>query len=258
MKKLLLYLIQKFDLIYSIRIVNIENKLYLSKNWKKYNELNIDHKDNNIIKEFNKNGFYNFGKVFSNQECQNFIENLNNKEFYSSQQPLQSDGKKYKFNLKSNKYNFNYLCFLPETFFSNITIQQFLSKNYNLFRDILGFEYQVYSALTWINFPSKKKHYVQYPHRDYDDFKFLTVVINWVNTNKNNGATLYYKGSHKKNNSDNEIYLEGERGSIFIVDNYGIHSGTLPIDKERVTTWIRLGKINNPASIQDGYVTTPM
>ena len=94
MKKLLLYLIQKFDLIYSIRIVNIENKLYLSKNWKKYNELNIDHKDNNIIKEFNKNGFYNFGKVFSNQECQNFIENLNNKEFYSSQQPLQSDGKK--------------------------------------------------------------------------------------------------------------------------------------------------------------------
>ena len=73
MKKLLLYLIQKFDLIYSIRIVNIENKLSLSKNWKKYNELNIDHKDNNIIKEFNKNGFYNFGKVFSNQECQNFI-----------------------------------------------------------------------------------------------------------------------------------------------------------------------------------------
>lgn len=258
LNSLLLYLIQRFNLIYSIRNISIKNKLYLSKNWNKYNQLNFQ-KDNkeNIIKEFEENGVYNFGKVFSDEVCENFIKNLDNKEFYNSQQPLQSDGGKNIFELKDNNYNFNYFCFLPEVFFLNQNIQLFLKNNKNLFRKILGFNYQVYSALTWINLPTKKRHYVQFPHRDYDDFKFLTVIINWTDLTKDNGATLYYKGSHRNNDLSKKIYLEGKRGSIFIADNYGVHSGTLPKDNRRISTWIRLGKINNPASIQDGFATTP-
>lgn len=258
LNKLLLSLIQKYDLIYSIRHINLENKLYLAKNWKKYNQFNLNNEDNKIANEFDQNGFYNFGKVFSDEDCKNFIKTLDNQDFYNSQQPLQSDGEKNKFCLKINNYNFNYFCFLPEAFFFNKNIQQFLKNNQTLFRDILGFEYQVYSALTWINLPSKKKHYVQYPHRDYDDYKFLTIIINWTDLTKNNGATLYYKGSHKNNDLSNEIYLEGKRGTVFIADNYGVHSGSLPTDNQRISTWIRLGKINNPASIQDGFATTPI
>ena len=65
------------------------------------------------------------------------------------------------------------------------------------------------------------------------------------------------KKSHKNESSTEEFYLEGERGTIFITDNYGIHSGMIPKDSIRVSTWIRLGKLNNPASIQDGFATTP-
>ena len=54
-----------------------------------------------------------------------------------------------------------------------------------------------------------------------------------------------------------KVHLEGERGTVFLVDNYGLHSGNLPEKSPRITSWLRLGKLENPASIQDGFVTTP-
>ena len=114
---------------------------------------------------------------------------------------MQSDGKEYNFNIDNYelKYNYSYFCFLPESFINIDIIQDFIKMNKTLFQNLLKFEYQIYSALTWVNLPSNKKHYVQYPHRDFDDYKFLTIIINWTDTTKDNGATLYFKGSHKNN-----------------------------------------------------------
>ena len=82
-----------------------------------------------------------------------------------------------------------------------VFLKRFLnSKNLkDILISYLKFKPEIYSALTWINFPSKEKHYTSRVHRDYDDFKFLIIVILWADVTKQNGPTLYYTMSHTKN-----------------------------------------------------------
>ena len=259
LNELVIKLIKKYNLIFSIRSISLKNKYIISKTWVKYNKYNLEH-DNELIREFREKGYCCLGKIFTDQQCHNFVNNLNNKYFYNSQQPLQSDGKLYFFNNKNfkEKYNFNYFCFTQDNLANSKEIQNFLDEKKNLFRSILNFDYEVYSSLTWVNLPTKKRHYVQKWHRDYDDFKFLTVIINWSDIDINNGATKYIEGSHNNAKTNGkEINFQGKKGTVFLVDNYGLHSGTLPRDSVRITSWLRLGKLENPASIQDGFATTP-
>ncbi len=259
LNNLVVKLVIKYNLIYSIRSVSLKNKDIISKTWKKYNQYNVQ-TDSKLIQEFREKGYCCLGKIFTDQQCFNFVKSLNNKYFYNSQQPLQSDGELYFFDDKNfkEKYNFNYFCFNQENFINFDEIKNFLQDKDSLFKSILNFDYKIYSALTWINLPTKKKHYVQEWHRDYDDFKFLTIIINWSDINLNNGATKYIEGSHKREARDGKkVHLEGKRGTVFLVDNYGLHSGNLPKESVRITSWLRLGKLENPASIQDGFVTTP-
>jgi hypothetical protein len=259
---LLIKLIKKYNLIYSIRSISIKNKVILTNNWSKYNFQKKLIQTNPMVEEYKKRGFLYLGKIFNKNDCREFIKNLNGKYFYNSQQPLQSDGNKYKLDIYKfrHKTNYNYLCFLPESFMCFKKINIFLKKNKNLFYSLLGFKSKIYSALTWINLPTKRKHYVQYLHRDFDDYKFLTIIINWTKVTKNNGATMYIEGSHIKElnkKDENKKYFEGEEGSVYLANNYGCHSGTLPKNGCRISTWIRLGHLENAASIQDGFATTP-
>ena len=257
--KLLVHLIKKYNLIYSIKSVSIQNKILLEKTWSKYNQINeVSVENKKIIDELNKKGYSYLGKIFSNEECEEFKHSLKGKYFFNSQQPLQSDGKKYLYNADIKEHDFSYACFLPSDFINFNSLQIFLDKNKKLFREYLRFEPQIYSSLTWINSQSKEDHYVHKLHRDYDDYKFLTIIVNWTRSSKENGATRYLEGTHKSNiNHGNEVYFDGDEGSVYIANLYGLHSGTPVKGNNRISTWIRLGHLINPGSLQDGLVTAP-
>ena len=90
-------------------------------------------------------------------------------------------------------------------------------------------------------------------HRDFDDFKFLGLIVYWNKITKRNGALCFQKGSHKEEkNNQKHVYLEGEKGEAFLVDLYGLHSGSKVTDSERYTTFFRFGNKFNYASVVDG------
>ena len=73
---------------------------------------------------------------------------------------------------------------------------------------------------------------------------------------KKNGATSFVSGSHKFNNKNKIKFLTGKAGSAFLIDSYGLHSGTKLLKGERFSTWIRFGRKFNAATIQDGRTTS--
>ena len=263
-KKMILNLIDSENLYFSIRSANLSQKNFISNNAKKFNQ------KKNLSREISKlrnYGYLYLGKIFSRSDCNKFINSLENKKFYNSQTPLQSDCKLRFFskkNLANNK--FAYCTFLPSEFFSFRKLMNFLNSKIlsDYINSYFNFKSSIYSALTWVNMPSINKHYVHSLHRDYDDFKFLVLIINWTAVTKNTGATRFIKKTHILNLDaekikKNTIYLGGKQGSAYLVDTFGLHSGT-PLrrkNKVKVSTWIRFGKLINAASIQDGFVTTP-
>lgn len=58
-------------------------------------------------------------------------------------------------------------------------------------------------------------------------------------------------GSHLNHVGTDGIYLEGNAGSVFAVDTYGLHAGNKLIESNRLVTWIRYGRIPNVAYICD-------
>ena len=90
-------------------------------------------------------------------------------------------------------------------------------------------------------------------HRDFDDFRFLTIFISWTKTTKEDGATLYAPGTHKSSESSkNMIPLCAEAGEIFALDTFGFHAGNSSVLSPRLTSWIRYGNPINLATIQNG------
>jgi len=257
LKKLILYLIKKLNLYFSIRYLNLKNKIFVSENLPELNssvKYKLDNVSKNKLKFLKKNGYLYLGKIFSKNDCKNFIKNLENKYYFNSQQPLQSNGELYKFRLKS-KINYDYLTFLPSSFLTKNILSKTLEQK-KIITSYLNFEPKIYSALTWINFPSNKKHYVHNLHRDYDDFKFLVLAIYWNDVAKKNGATTYIPKSHRSLKKCKIKYLTGKAGSAFLIDSYGLHSGTKLSKEKRFSTWIRFGREINAASIQDGMITS--
>jgi hypothetical protein len=260
MKKTLLYLVDKMNILFAVRYLSLNNKVFIANNLPDIN-LNINNKlDKKQIKKLNnlqKNGYVYLGKIFKKKFCQNYIKTLDNKYYFNSQQPLQSNGKLYKFRLKSKTKSI-YSTFLHSKILNKKIINNVLDKRSleNLVMHYLSFKPEVYSALTWLNLPSNKKHYVQHLHRDYDDFKFLVLIIYWNDVGKKNGATSFVSGSHKFNNKNKIKFLTGKAGSAFLIDSYGLHSGTKLLKGERFSTWIRFGRKFNAATVQDGRATS--
>ena len=124
LNNLVVKLVIKHNLIFSIRSISIKNKEVISNTWEKYNKYNSQ-TDDILIKEYKEKGYCCLGKIFTDQECLNFVNNLDNKYFYNSQQPLQSDGKLYSFNNINfkEKYNFNYFCFTQENFMNCVRLK---------------------------------------------------------------------------------------------------------------------------------------
>jgi hypothetical protein len=254
----------------SIRFLNPKEKIKISKiipEYNNYQKLRVsddflgDKTKSLIQKELMEDGISNLGIIFSKQDCKNFTTSLNNQKCFNSQTQLQSDGVNLKFNSNKEPFNNNtssYFCFEPSTNMNFKPLKNFL-ENIDL-KDIvnnyLGLDSSIYFNTTWYNPPSNKKHYVHRLHRDYDDYKFLGLVIYWNDVNEHNGALQYVRGSHL----DEKIIapttlVTGPAGTVILVDNFGLHRGSPVIKNERYTSTIRFGKYFNVSSVNCGFLT---
>jgi|MDSV01.1.fsa_nt_gb hypothetical protein len=222
-----------------------------------------DKKLRNILDDLNEKGFCYLGKIFSKKDCEDFKNQLKDKICYNSQTEMQSDGIPLKFD--SNKRPFNeknsaYFCFDASVTLSFKPLKEFLeNKNLtNVINNYLNFPSSIYNISTWYNPPSNEQHYVHRSHRDYDDFKFLGMVIYWNDIEENNGPLTFVKKSHKdKNIFEPHTKLIGEAGSVYLVDTFGLHSGSPVKQDARYTTSFRFGQYFNMASVNNGFVQTP-
>ena len=208
----------------------------------------------------NEQGYCELGKIFTDQECEDFCRNLENKICFDSQTPMQSSAA-IKFTppiANSHNYKNAYLSFLPDTTLQFRPLREFLASNElnAIIRRYLKFDAEIYNCVTWYNPKCDLGHYVHRKHRDYDDYRFLVLIVYWSNVGS--GATRYVKGSHKSLvNIGEEIHLTGKKGEAYLLDFFGLHSGGKITDNERYATTVRWGKPMNCGSIMDGFVTTP-
>ena len=250
-----------------IRFLDPDERYFLSNNLDEYNNLNIKNINdneliNNKINELKKNGYCSLGKIFPDDECLNFIQHLENKDCYLSQVPLQSNGKKYKFNLSNFKEKFEsfpYIVFLP-SLINFLPLKKFLSSEniINIVNSYLDFNWTIFSCITWFNPSSSKKHYVHRFHRDHDDYKALTMFIYWTDVDSDNGCFNYIPESHKsKSPNQTKISLSGLRGNVFLADTSGLHCASQITKNYRIITQIRFGKKDGYSPIVDGYCQSP-
>lgn len=102
-------------------------------------------------------------------------------------------------------------------------------------------------------------------HRDVDDLKFCKLFIYLTDVGPNDGPHTYVKGSSSTNKltkirryedeeveqafgKENVINFCRPKGSFFIVDTYGFHKGTLPIENNRLLLQVQYSL--NPIGIE--------
>lgn len=197
-----------------------------------------------ISDEFNKSLFkkgYADISSFFEIEADKFITETKKCKFFNSQVPLQSSLIE-----KKPDNTANYFSLRPDIENINFFFKDFL-KNKKLKKIIetyLGGKSYLYSINTMLTKPSEKKHSVTNLHRDYDDKHFIVLFIYWTDTKKDDGSTFFIPGSHLSNSEDlnDGIFLEGSKGSVFLIDTFGWHSGNKNLKNDRLVSWLRFSR----------------
>lgn len=194
-------------------------------------------KNNEILQNLKKEGYVNISNFF-NIDSEKFIKETKSLKYFNSQVPLQSDLVE-----KVPDNTSNYFSLRPDLEDINVFFKDFLkSKSLKYIIDnYLGSKSYLYSINTMLTKPSEKKHSVTNLHRDYDDKHFLVLFIYWTDTAKDDGSTFFIPGSHLLDNKNlnDGIFLEGKKGSVFLIDTFGWHSGNKNLKKDRLVSWLR-------------------
>lgn len=118
----------------------------------------------------------------------------------------------------------------------------------------------------WSKAGKKNAKDAQLFHRDVDDIRFCKLFIYLTDVGPNDGPHTYVKGSSSTNKltkirryQDSEVHdafgqesvlhFTRPKGSCFIVDTYGFHKGTLPIENDRLLLQVQYSL--NPIGIED-------
>lgn len=118
----------------------------------------------------------------------------------------------------------------------------------------------------WSKAGKDKAQDAQLFHRDVDDIKFCKLFIYLTDVGEHDGPHTYVAGSSSTNKltkirryKDEEIFdsfgksnvidFIRPKGSCFLVDTYGFHKGTLPIENDRLLLQVQYSI--NPIGIED-------
>lgn len=191
-------------------------------------------------------------------KAQNYFDNC---KFFNSQVFAQSDNKEIREDwreIKISSSNIRNFCFKQIDNIKFLQLNKIVDFAYlkKISDYYCGFNTSLYDLNTFGTIIGEKKSYVMRTHRDFDDFKSLTIFIAWTKTSSDDGATLFMPYSHNSSKSKNKmIPLCAKEGEIFAFDSFGLHAGNISVKKPRLTSWIKYGNPINLATIQNGTST---
>lgn len=199
-----------------------------------------------------QNGYLKLGKMFSDDE----IDEINN---------LLKDVPGYNYHIAANSYNretkvfsdeidWNIFSYEPEVLLrSELLLKKFSDKKIlSLIQSYLGCFPTLYSMnCVWSKY-TNEEFKTQTQHRDYDDFKFLSLFVFLTDIDDDNGPHLYYPKTHNGEEPSVEpIIIKGVKGTTFLADVYGIHKGVPLLKDKRCLLWCRYGLMLNNMHYKD-------
>lgn len=126
-------------------------------------------------------------------------------------------------------------------------------------KEYLGCIPTMYSFHAWWSIAGYPAPMTQVIHRDYDDFKFISLILYLTDVNENNGPHIFYPGTHRKEGMEgvNPLTITGPAGTSFMADTYAFHQGKPLQSGRRLAFWARYGLYKNWIYDHDAAGTVP-
>lgn len=189
------------------------------------------------------------------------LENFMSEEDVDSVLKLIENEPGYNYHIAANAYNqnpeifrkdleWNILSYKPDILLSSETIlRNFTDKKLiSLVQSYLGCLPTIFSLnCVWSKFTGEEFK-TQKIHRDYDDFRFLTLFVILTDINEKNGPHVFYPNTQDGSEIVSEPFIiQGKKGTAFLADTYAYHNG-MPLEEgQRCLLWVRFGLYKNNA-----------
>jgi hypothetical protein len=154
----------------------------------------------------------------------------------------------------NDELDWNIMSYEPSLLFQSHVLMDKINQSslLSLVQSYLGCFPTIYSLnCMWSKFTSEPFK-TQLIHRDYDDFKFLSLFIYLTDVDENNGPHIYYPKTHKGTEPlDKPVTITGRKGTAFLADPYGLHHGIPLKEGKRCFLWCRFGLMLNNMYYKD-------
>ncbi len=209
----------------------------------------IDHDfDKRVLEEIKENGYSVVENFLSSDEVSKLREYLDNFKGYQFHVPNRANNQtpeKY-----SSDLNWNICSYKMNHLFQNPFLVKLMTRPdvVSLAQEYLGCLPVVAEMnVFWNKFTGEKFH-TQNVHRDYNDFKFLTLFIYLTDVDDENGPHVYYPKTHDGADiSEDAVVIKGKAGTAIFGDTYALHYGKPLESGQRLLFWSRysIHKSNN-------------
>ncbi len=226
----------------------------------------IDYEISEQLRKFKDTGILQIEKPFlSHKQLLDIHNFLKNENAYPAHIPYYD-----KYHALKNPYQFKgkILSFNTNTIIRTPHVIELLSSDrvLNIVSNYLGTTPTLFDLNIIFSFGDEEKyHETQHFHRDHDDFHHCLLMVYLNDVDEDSGGHIYAQKSHqsnylsssisptvRENDSVSDIYDEkddfnmeivlGNKGTGFISDANGLHSGSVPkIGKRRMIFWARFG-----------------
>jgi hypothetical protein len=209
---------------------------------------------NNYIEPISNNHDIN-DEIFLKENGYCLIENLFSEEEIDQLMSLIKDQPGYNYHIAANSYNreakvfsddlnWNVMSYEPSVFLKSELLLQKITKPevLSLIQSYLGCFPTIYSInCVWYKF-TEEEFKTQTTHRDFDDYKFVSLFVYLTDIDDNNGPHMYYPKTHNgEDNTEEPVIIKGKKGTTFLADVYGLHNGVPLKEGKRCLLWCRFG-----------------
>jgi hypothetical protein len=193
------------------------------------------------------------------------IENLFSEEEIDQLMSLIKDQPGYNYHIAANSYNreakvfsddlnWNVMSYEPSVFLKSELLLQKITKPevLSLIQSYLGCFPTMYSInCVWSKY-TEEEFKTQTLHRDFDDYKFVSLFVYLTDIDDNNGPHMYYPKTHNgEDNTEEPVIIKGKKGTTFLADVYGLHNGVPLKEGKRCLLWCRFGLMVNNVHYKD-------
>jgi hypothetical protein len=209
--------------------------------------------DKDILEDIRTNGYAvveNFISSDEIEELKKYISNFKGYQFHIPNRSFNKIPEKY-----SSDLNWNVCSYKTNHLLHNPFILKLMTKPeiISLVQEYLGCLPMISGLNIWWNKYTGQEFHTQKLHRDYDDFKFITMFIYLTDVNTKNGPHVYYPKTHNGEDPSAEpIEITAKAGTAIFGDTYALHYGKPLEEGERLMLWTRFSLHKNNNFYRDG------